>query len=79
MIRCHAAIRPAPGDLVIVLPNDFPSRAQASLYRARGGLFYYQPRPAIPVWLLALITDLAGHLHIAIPDSWMEGSVTIWP
>jgi hypothetical protein len=77
-IQCHAAIRPAPGDLVIVLPNDSPSRAQASLYRARGELFYYEPRPAIPVWLLALITDLAGHLHIAIPDGWMEGSVTMW-
>jgi hypothetical protein len=78
MIQCHAAIRPAAGDLVIVLPNDSPSRAQASLYRARGELFYYQPWPAIPVWLGALITDLAGHLHIAIPDGWMEGSVTTW-
>jgi hypothetical protein len=78
MIQCHAAIRPAPGDLVIVLPNDSPSRAQASLYRARGELFYYEPQPAIPVWLLALITHLAGHLHIAIPGRWMEGSVTIW-
>jgi hypothetical protein len=77
-IQCHVAIRPAPGDLVIVLPNDSPSRAQASPYRARGELFYYEPRPAIPVWLLALIIDLAGHLHIAIPDGWMEGSVTIW-
>jgi hypothetical protein len=77
-IQCHAAIRPAGGDLVIVLPNDSPSRAQASPYRARGELFYYEPRPTIPVWLLALITDLAGHLYIAIPDGWMEGSVTIW-
>jgi hypothetical protein len=74
-IQCHAAIQPAPGDLVIVLPNDFPSRAQASLYRARGELFYYEPRPAIPAWLLLLITD---HLHIANSDRWMEGSVTIW-
>jgi hypothetical protein len=74
-IQCHAAIRPAPGDLVIVLPDDSASRAQASLYRARGELFYYEPRPAIPVWLLALITD---HLHIANSDRWMEGSVTIW-
>jgi hypothetical protein len=77
MIQCHAATRPAPGDLVIVLPNDPASSAQALLYRARGELFYYEPRPAIPVWLLALITDLVGHLHIAIPDRWMEGSVTI--
>jgi hypothetical protein len=74
-IQCHAAIRPAPGDLVIVLPDDSASRAQASLYRARGELFYYEPRPAIPVWLLALITD---HLHIANSDRWMDGSVTIW-
>jgi hypothetical protein len=74
MIQCHAAIRPARGDLVIVLPNDSASRAQASLYRARGELFYYEPRPAIPVWLIALITN---DLHIAIPDRWMEGLVTI--
>jgi hypothetical protein len=76
-IQCHAAIRPAPGDLVIVLPDDGASSAQASRYRARGELFYYEPRPAIPVWLLALNIDLAGH-HIAIPDQWMEGSVAIW-
>ena len=74
-IQCHAAIRPAPGELVIVLPDDPASSAQASLYRARGELFYYEPRPAIPVWLLALITD---RLHIANSDRWMEGSVTIW-
>jgi hypothetical protein len=63
---------------VIVLPDDSASRAQASLYRAPGALFYYEPRPAIPVWLRALITDLAGHLHVAIPDRWMDGSVTMW-
>jgi hypothetical protein len=77
-IQCHAAVRPAPGDLVIVLPDDPASSAQASLYRARGELFYYEPRPAIPVWLLALIVDLAGYLHMSIPARWMEGSVTIW-
>jgi hypothetical protein len=75
MIQCHAAIRPARGDLVIVLPNDSASRAQASLYRAHGELFYYEPRPAIPVWLIALITN---DLDIANSDRWMDGSVTIW-
>jgi len=62
---------------VIVLPDDPASSAQASLYRARDELFYYESRPAIPVWLLALISDLAGHIHITIPGRWMEGSVTI--
>jgi hypothetical protein len=78
MIQCHAAIRPVPGDLVIVLPDDPASSAQASLYRARGELFYYEPRPAIPVWLLTLINDLASDVNITISGRWMEGSVTVW-
>jgi hypothetical protein len=52
IIRCLAADRPAPGDLVIVLPDDGASRAQASPYRARGQLFSTSlslPLPILPV------------------------------
>jgi hypothetical protein len=77
-IRCLAADRPAPGDLVIVLPDDGASRAQASPYRARGELFSYEPRPSVPGFRHALVADLAGYLRITIPDRWMDGSVAIW-
>jgi hypothetical protein len=84
-IRCHAVSGPAPGDLVIVLPDDKASLAEASLYRERGEgelLFSYEPRPPIPHWLHSLFDSL----HIATtrytretnPDRWMDGSVTIW-
>ena len=76
IIRCLAADRPAPGDLVIVLPDDGASRAQASPYRARGELFSY--RPSVPGFRHALVADLAGALRITIPDRWMDGSVAIW-
>ena len=75
IIRCLAADRPAPGDLVIVLPDDGASRAQASPYRARGELFSYEP---VPGFRHALVADLAGYLRITIPDRWMDGSVAIW-
>jgi hypothetical protein len=78
-IRCHASVRPAPGDLVIVMPDDEASRAQASRYRARGELFYYEPRPAIPDWLVAQVGGLVvGDLQLTMPDRWMDGSVAIW-
>src|SRR5271169_1160249 len=62
-IRCHAASGPAPGDLVIVLPDDTAPSAQASAYRARGEqLFSYEPRPAI-------VDDLVNWVDTA----WMRG------
>jgi hypothetical protein len=49
--RCHAANGPAPGDLVIVLPDDEASLDEASEYRERGEpLFFYEPYPSIPRW-----------------------------
>jgi hypothetical protein len=60
-IRCHAANGPAPGDLVIVLPNDEASLPEASLYREPGELlFSYEPRPPIPHWLSSLSPVSAG-------------------
>jgi hypothetical protein len=84
-IRCQAASGPAPGDLVIVLPDDKVSLAEASLYRERGKgdlLFSYEPRPPIPHWLHLLFDNLhiasTRYTHKTNPDRWMDGSVTIW-
>ena len=91
-IRCRAASRPTPGDLVIVLPDDEASRLEASVYRERGQqLLSYQARPAFPYWLHSLAADLVGRLTIAgfrpaafrdprkaLPDRWMDASVTVW-
>jgi hypothetical protein len=82
-IRCHAANGPAPGDLVIVLPDDQASLAEASVYQERGELlFSYQPHPSIPHWFRSLFDSL----HLAATrntdktnsDRWLYGSVTRW-
>ena len=85
--RCHAINGPAPGDLVIVLPDDEASFSEASVYRDRGEpLFFYEPYPSIPHWLYSLAADLVGRLTIAafrythktLSDRWMDASVTVW-
>jgi hypothetical protein len=82
-IRCHRASGPAPGDLVIVLPDDEASLEEASMYReGEELLFSYEPRPPIPHGLYLLV----GGLPIATPrytdktrpDRWMDGSVAMW-
>jgi hypothetical protein len=84
-IRCHADSEPAPGDLVIILPDDRASLADASVYREQGErelVLSYEPRPPIPHWLHSLFDSL----HIGTtrytpktnPDRWMDASVTIW-
>jgi hypothetical protein len=91
---CRAVSEPAPGDLVIVLPDDEASRAEASVYRAGGEeeqLFFYEPRPFFPHWLHSLAAHLVGRLTIAalrpaafrdahktLSDRWMDASVTAW-
>ena len=85
-IRCRAASGPAPGDLVIVLPDDEASLAEASLYREGEQLLFYEPRPSIPHWLYSLAANVVGRLTIAavrlshktLADRWMDGSVTLW-
>lgn len=59
-IRCRAAKEgPAPGDLVIMLPDDEASLAKASVYREpQDLLFSYEPRPLIPDWLHSLFASL---------------------
>jgi hypothetical protein len=48
-IVCHQTNGPAPGDLVVVLPDDEVSLLEASVYRRPETLlFYYKPRWPIP-------------------------------
>jgi hypothetical protein len=82
-IRCHRASGPAPGDLVIVLPDDEASLVEASMYRERGELlFSYEPHPPIPDWVYLLVGGLPiatpKYTHKTRPDRWMDGSVAIW-
>jgi len=81
-IRCRPASEPTTGDLVVVLPDDEASLADALVYRKRGQLlFSYQPRPAIPHWLypcvgsFVLASDINNHTR---PDRWMDASVMLW-
>jgi len=82
-IQCHAVKRPAPGDLVIVLPDDIVPLAETSVYRDRGELlFLYEPVPHVPDWLHSLFDSLyigtTRLRHTKNPDRWMDASVTIW-
>ena len=82
-IQCHAVKRPAPGDLVILLPDDIVSLVEASGYRDRGELlFFYEPFPHIPDWLHSIFDSLyigtTRLRHKKNPDRWMDASVTIW-
>jgi hypothetical protein len=83
-ITCYIVNDPAPGDLVVVLPDDKASLAEASMYRERGKLlFSYEPRPPIPHWLLWLFDRLpvgrqSQYRYGRLPDRWMDASVMIW-
>jgi hypothetical protein len=85
--RCHTVSGPDRGDLVIVLPDDEASLAEASAYRTQGELlFTYEPRPRIPQWLHSLVRNLVGNLRMTSPifvhkmlsDRSMDASVTLW-
>jgi hypothetical protein len=86
-LRCHTVKGPDRGDLVIVLPDDEASLAEASAYRAQGKLlFSYEPRPRIPQWLHSLVRNIVGNLRMTSPifvhkmlsDRSMDASVTQW-
>jgi hypothetical protein len=82
-LMCHPGSKPEPGDLVIVLPDDEASLADATPYRDRGQLvFSYEPTPRFPRWLC----PFEEYLHVAsphvirkkIPDRWLDASVAAW-
>jgi hypothetical protein len=81
--KCHRVSGPVRGDLMIVLPDDPASLAEASVYRERRELrFSYQPRPAIPHWLHSLFDSLhiyaTRYTRKTNPDRWMDASVATW-
>ncbi len=79
-IKCQRASQPAPGDLVIVLPDDEASFAEAAVYRESGEpLFSYDPRPSFARWLYPFVSvPLATYDHNMRPNRWMDASVTLW-
>ena len=82
-IMYHPANSPTPGDLVIVLPDDEASTADALAYRRQGELlFYYEPRFfPIPHLLYPLVGSYPLKLdenNNAFPDRWMDASVSVW-
>lgn len=83
-IRCELVDGPAPGDLVIVLPDDEVPLAEVSVYREQGDLLlFFQPRLTIPLWLHRLFDSLpvgaeSRYRNDSLPDRWMDGSVTLW-
>jgi hypothetical protein len=82
-IICRASEQVRPGELVIVLPDDDASLADAIPYIDRGEmLLSYTPWPHIPERLDPVIE----HLKIAsplfalkeLPDRWLHASITVW-
>jgi hypothetical protein len=81
---CHPGSQPDPGDLVVVFPDDLMSSQDLERYEEVDAslLFSYHPRPSIPSWLRPFV----NHLHAIspifsqspLPDSWLNGSLTIW-
>jgi hypothetical protein len=81
-VRCQQTNAPAPGDLVIVLPDDNASLADARIYRQHGELlFSYEPSPRVPHWLYPMVGNFplaSGFYNETRPDRWMDASVTVW-
>ena len=81
---CHARKSPAPGDLVIELPDDFESLADISPYRSGGELLLsYEPRPRIPQWMFPFVRYLRPasvffYARKELPDRWLHASVIRW-
>ena len=81
-IICHPSIGPGLDDLVVVLPDDEASMAEAWVYRKPGTLlFYYEPRWPIAHRLYPLVSTYPlspGESRITFPDRWMDASVAVW-
>jgi hypothetical protein len=81
---CHPGNIPEPGDLVVVLPDDFTSVNELNTYRQRSSmlLISYDPRPPIPQWMWPFV----DRLHVVspifalqqLPDSFLMASVSVW-
>jgi hypothetical protein len=85
---CQLLDGPAPGDLVIVLPDDEVSLAEISVYRENGELLWFsKPYPPIPIWLHWVFDSLRRwplgaesryNRDYSLPDRWLDASVTLW-
>jgi hypothetical protein len=80
---CHPGSRPNPGDLVVVLPEDFTRTDELNSYQQEDEpLFSYQPRPNIPRWLFPYVNAQRVVSPIfsqsQLPESWLNASVTVW-
>jgi hypothetical protein len=79
-IMCLSGPAPLAGDLLIVLPDDTGSLADASIYRNSGKLlFSYEPSPRRPSWLYGFCRNLQGVFAITPSDRWLYASVILWP
>jgi hypothetical protein len=83
-VWCQIVNGPSPGDLVIVLPDDEASFAEALAYRDEGVLLSYsKPHLPIPQWLHSAFDSLpvgaqGSYRYGKLPDRWMDASVTRW-
>jgi hypothetical protein len=80
---CHPGSRPDPGDLVVVLPDDFTTLDELNSYRQESSsqVFSYHPSPSIPQWLI----PSRNSLHVVspifsqneLPDFWLNASISL--
>ena len=81
---CHTDAAPNPGDLVVVLPDDFAQTDELNLYKQVGKqpLFSYDPYPSIPNPLKSFAYPLRvispEFFHGPLPDGFLHASVTVW-
>lgn len=81
---CHPGARPEPGDLIVVLPDDFTQTDELNSYRQEGSepLFSYRPVPSIPSWLRPYVNQLhvvsPVFFRSPLPDFWLNASVSVW-
>jgi hypothetical protein len=79
----HAGQIPQPGDLVVVLPDDEVSDAEAAPYQDGGDqLFHYKPAIHPPQGFWPLVKQfhfvLPAFERKPLPDHWLNASITIW-
>lgn len=83
-LLCHSGSAPEPGDIVVVLPDDFAQNDELNSYRQPGTepLFSYGPHPPIPDSLKPLVYPLRvispEFVHGPLPDGFLHASVTVW-
>jgi hypothetical protein len=64
-LACQRAAEPAPGDLIVQLPDDSsPDNNPNAPEHGDARLFAYDPTPSIPGWLKPLF----GRLHVISPE-----------